>query len=125
MKKSKSKILKITTDVYPLVLLVMINTTNEESYKTLIKWNLSEDSAESMDLINNEVGKANVFDISFGVIKINRKLNTPEFHATLSHEIFHIVMEFLKNIGITFDSNSEEAHAYLISYLTEQIYKKL
>lgn len=125
MKKGTSKIFKVTADVYPLVLLVIVNATNEESYKTLVKLNVAEDCARAMDLSDTEAGKANVFGRSLGVIRITRKLNSPEFHATLNHELFHIVMEFLKDMGVIYDSNSEEAYAYLISHLTKQIYEKL
>lgn len=121
----KSKIFKVTVDIYPLVLAVIVNATNEESYKTLVKLNVDEKCARAMDLSDTEAGKANIFDRSLGVIRITRKLNTPEFHATLNHELFHIVIEFLKDMGIILDDNSEEAYAYLIGYLTTEIYKKL
>lgn len=49
----------------------------------------------------------------------------PESHSTLAHEIFHVVDMVLRAVGMTLTVSSHESYAYLIGYLTEQIYKRL
>lgn len=120
-----TKTFKIEVDIYPLVLVVMINESNEKCYKLLTKMNVDEADARLMDLQQDEVGKTNIFGRSLGVIRINRKVNTPEFHSTLAHELVHIVLPFLVSIGFKVSNDSEEAYAYLMGHLTEKIYRKL
>ena len=43
----------------------------------------------------------------------------------LAHEIFHAVQFLFDRIGITLSRDSDEAYAYAIQYLTNEINKKL
>lgn len=46
----------------------------------------------------------------------------PQEYATLAHEIFHAVFGIMDEIGVSPSEDSEEAYAYLIGYLTKEIY---
>lgn len=46
-------------------------------------------------------------------------------YGILQHEIFHAADLALRHMGITLSDDSDEAYAYLIEYLTTEIYKKL
>ena len=48
-----------------------------------------------------------------------------EEYGTLAHEIFHAVDFILRRVGITLSDDSHEAYAYLIGYLTKEIYKRI
>ena len=41
---------------------------------------------------------------------------------TISHECFHAVMTVLQLNGVRYSQKSEEAFAYVLGYLTEQVY---
>jgi hypothetical protein len=43
----------------------------------------------------------------------------------LAHEIFHVVSFLMDRVGIPLTNESDEAYAYAISYLTQEINKKL
>lgn len=57
------------------------------------------------------------------VIRIPHKIETFEQHGTLAHEIFHAVEFILRRINIKLSKNSDECFAYLIGYVTSQVYK--
>lgn len=124
-KANQRKVIKVNVDLYPLVLVVMINDTDEKCFKNLTKIGITEEDARTMNMKPDEVGRTVLFGRSLGVIRINRKIGTPEFHSTLNHELLHIVLPFLTSIGMKYDHNSEEAFAYLMGYLSFNIYKKL
>lgn len=46
----------------------------------------------------------------------------PQEYATLAHEIFHAVFGIMDEIGASPTKDSEEAYAYLVGYLTKEIY---
>lgn len=124
-KTNKRGIIKVEVDVFPLTLFVLVNLTNAEAGKFLKKLNIAPEDIEAMNLGTLEVGKSNIYDLSTGVIRINRKLHTPEFHDTMAHELVHIVSPFMNAIGMKLDQYSEEAYAYLTGFLTKKIYQQL
>lgn len=58
------------------------------------------------------------------VIRLRDYPITVTDYGVLQHEIFHAVDQILKYIGITLSDDSDEAYAYLIEYVTREIYKK-
>lgn len=59
------------------------------------------------------------------VIRLREIPKSPEQYGFLHHEIFHAVEFLMQRIGVNYDMESSETWAYLIGYLTEQIYKRL
>lgn len=59
------------------------------------------------------------------IIRTWRKPTDGRSHSTLAHEIFHAVDFIMRDIGMKLTEHSHEAYAYLVGYLTEQIYKRL
>jgi len=57
---------------------------------------------------------------------LNKKYLTDEPFTigTISHEAFHITSFIMKRIGIKPDVNNDEAQAYLLSWIVEQVYKQ-
>lgn len=51
--------------------------------------------------------------------------NINKDHGILAHEIFHACEFILRKCGFELNSNSHEAYAYLIGYVTQEVYKKL
>lgn len=46
----------------------------------------------------------------------------PQEYATLAHEVFHAAFGLMNEIGASPSEDSEETYAYLIGYLTKEIY---
>lgn len=70
---------------------------------------------------------AGMYTMLDGGQSIIRTKNYPETACemgTLHHEIFHAVMKILSYIGFTVTVDVDEPAAYLISYITEEVYKK-
>ncbi len=58
--------------------------------------------------------------------RLRRMPDTPVEFGYLQHEIFHYVTFLLDRLGITFClETSDEAFAYLVGYITTEIYKKI
>ena len=61
-----------------------------------------------------------------GLVRMNCIPTTPLQISHLAHEIFHIVVHVMNWVGVRLElEKSEEAYAYLTSYLTEEVYKLL
>lgn len=58
-------------------------------------------------------------------IKIEKWPTTPENMGVLAHEIFHAVELIMDHIGMKLTSDTSEAFAYLVGYITKKIYTKL
>ena len=58
------------------------------------------------------------------LILLNKKNLLDEAFAfsTIAHEAFHITSFIMKRVGIHPDVNNDEAQAYLISWIVEQVY---
>jgi len=62
----------------------------------------------------------------FNAVVLNKKyLKDANFAVgTIAHESFHVTSFIMKRIGIHPDVNNDEAQAYLLSWITEQVYKE-
>lgn len=59
------------------------------------------------------------------ILKVHSFKNNYFCKGVLAHEIFHSCEFVLRQCGFELNSNSHEAYAYLIGYLTQEIYKKV
>ena len=59
------------------------------------------------------------------IIRLPKKPKTAQEFGTMAHEIFHAVDFITRRIGLRLTPNSDEAFAYLIGYVTEQVMIKL
>ena len=62
----------------------------------------------------------------YNLIMLNKKYLTDEAFviSTIAHEAFHITSFIMKRVGIHPDVNNDEAQAYLLSWIVEQVYKQ-
>jgi len=73
----------------------------------------------------NSSGKCIEMTENFVIIRTHLLPIDPASHGTLAHEIFHAIDFVLRDVGMVLSEQSYEAYAYLIGYLTKEIYKKL
>jgi hypothetical protein len=67
-----------------------------------------------------------MFSTNTSILRLRCLPETPEDFGRLAHEVFHIASFVLDRVGMKLKvMASDEAYAYLISYLTEEIYKKI
>lgn len=115
-------------DIYPFDIMVSIGESNKQLTKSLKPYtgrliprdyelcNYTSDTCE---------GRAVMFSNNCSFIRLRKLPNGPKEFGNLAHEIFHVATFIMDRIGIKLEVMvSDEAYAYLISFLTESIYKE-
>jgi hypothetical protein len=128
--KKINKIIPI--GLYPFDLMLSFNETDKQVKKALKKFNITpENSTETtlwdMDKTKTKVGRMVMFIGKQTILRLNfvPKLSDPFEMSLLQHEIFHVVGFMMSEINTPLNNDTYEAYAYLVQYLTEQIYKEL
>ena len=93
-------------------------------YKKLSK-HLPKSDIAYLKTLSFKEGKSIMFPGGQTLLWLKDKPNSISSLATLNHEIFHCTCFILERVGIIYSNDSDEAYAYLIEYLTKQIYNKL
>lgn len=103
--------------------MVSIEETDAKLNKSLgaygIEWH------DSLQMKENVKGRMVMLDGNQSVIRLPSKPKTPEDYGYLAHEIFHAVEFLFERIRLPHSIDSGEAYAYLIGYITTEIYKKI
>jgi len=115
--------------IYPYDVMISINENYDQFGKAVIKkW----DSTILDDFKKKERPNGVGLTYSFTseshlccMIKVDNFKCDAEGLSTLVHEIFHAVEFVLRKCGFELNNNSHEGYAYLIGYLTKQIFLKL
>lgn len=109
---------------YPFDILIYFGDSLDDLFKD-IKDKLSKADFKGLKRSKFKVGKAIMLDTNQTVLWLREKPTTARHFGLLSHEIYHCAGFVLRAVGIEYCQETEEAYAYLIQYLTEQIYEKL
>lgn len=113
----------IPLHVYPFEIMFSIAESEEGFRKSLenfgAEWN------DALELEGTALGRATLLPCNRSVIRLVRFPQTARDYAILAHEIFHIIHYLLRRIGMEWGDQSDEAYAYLISYITEEVYKEM
>jgi hypothetical protein len=109
----------IPLDVYGHDIVVSIGQTDKDLYEQ-IKENISEKDFKKH--MANQKAIATTHKMRSGCILIRFKddIDNP---GIVAHEAFHAIVFLFKKIGIQYCYESEEAYAYTLEYLTNQILK--
>lgn len=108
---------QVTFDTYPVKLHVFINESDEDILSYLEKHNIPE---LVEDIFLDESDEASfIYNDSPNIAIRLRDLSKPEI---ISHEAFHATVYIMRYIGTRFSKASEEAYAYLLQYIVENIY---
>lgn len=111
--------------VYPFDILVSINQTDDEFYSEVS--HLSDDDLESVFLNLDETVLARSY-ITKNNVSIIRFMNLDKEnipHGLISHEALHITSYIFKRVGIDFSFETEEAYAYFLNYIVDNIYSTI
>ena len=109
----------IPLDVYGHDIVVSIGQSDDNLYEE-IKENISKKRFDKF--FANQTSIATTFKLKTGCILIRFKddIDNP---GIVAHESFHAIVYLFKKIGIEYCYESEEAYAYTLEYLTNQILK--
>lgn len=117
---------------YPVEVMVSYCQTNDELIKNVKKWKCGErEQWKFIESIEDDTDPRDVGLIhhiegtGFIIIRLFKPVKTPDQRGTLAHEVFHAAERTAHQIGLIHCEQSSEAFAYLIQFLTIQIYKKL
>lgn len=127
MKTKDKKLNKIINlVVYPFDVMISFGQTDDELKKALDRYKLNESDIDNAMFGSNKTsqGRAVTFSNNASLIRLRHFPVTSSDYGNLAHEIFHCVTFIMETIGVKFDLNvSDEAYAYLIGYLTKEIYE--
>ena len=131
--KTTKKINKIISiGHYPYDLMISFNET-DDSFNKKMKYFGIESENYNEEIFNlakskNKRGRYSLFlKDKQSVIRLNfiPNIRDPEEMGLLQHEIFHVVHFFMEEINTPLVNKTSEPYAYLIQYLTKEIYKLL
>ena len=106
--------------IYPFDVLVSFHKDFNE-LKAILEKRLPKDAWKDISEFEGEYDARSVrFETGQTVICFKKLTND-----IIAHEIFHAVELLMEYIGIQLSRDSSEAYAYLIGYLTNEIYKLL
>ncbi len=129
MAKTKVKKMNfiIPLVVYPFDVMVSFGQTNEEVEVLFEEYNLTAEDVSIATITSNTVrGRTVMFSTNQTLIRIVEYPVSCLDYGNLQHEIFHAVTFIMDRIGMKLVvEESDEAYAYLVSYITTEIYKKI
>jgi hypothetical protein len=114
----------IPVKLYGVDVIVSIAQDDRMLYDSMV--DRFPDYNKDSDYLNSDrIGMAFPFENGSCLIRLNDFDGTPFLKGTLAHEIFHVVTFIMGHVGIKLHDASDEAYAYLTSFLTEEIYSIL
>lgn len=126
-KKDSGSYFIIDLKVYPFKVIVSIDETDKTLFKTLSGYgNSIEDCEVAMNLPSTTLGRAAILPSNLTVIRLKTMKRKYVMMSVIAHEIFHATTFILERVGMKLELGvSCEAYAYLLGFLTKEIYKKL
>jgi len=136
MKKHKSKLTAkqnvgsyfiIKLNIYPFDIMVSIDEPDEAILERLIReGNTKKEFKEILNLDETVRGICIMLPSNQTVIRLKRFHKKHDMIGVIVHEAFHATTFILERIGVKLGlSVSDEAYAYLIEFITTEIYNKL
>lgn len=120
----------ITSEIYPFTLYVSIGQSDKvfkkfvKGFKKFVKglpeeeftWNLNQQSEDKGVTLSDD---------GLIILRLNFSPKDSTDYALLQHEIFHVVENIMESIGTKHGKKSSEAFAYLIQFVTFEIYNQM
>ena len=107
--------------IYPFDLMVSLGQTDEQLKASLKKYGIKWQDSLTLDCPAHYVR----LERNQPVIRMANYPITVTDYGVLQHEIFHAADQTLRYMGFKLTNDSDEAYAYLIEYITREVYKKL
>lgn len=111
--------------IYPFDMMVSLGEPDDVLISKLKKAGVDVGDANIKSHSTTNRGRCVIFESGQTLIRMFQLKNTPEWYGFLQHEVFHAVEFIMERIGMRLTIDSDEAYAYLIGYLTTEIYKRI
>ena len=112
--------------IYPFDIMFSFGETDKQLENRLSNHGVNVDEEKHYLFTNHtELGRTCVFSGGQTLIRMKRLPQTCNDFGTLQHEIFHSVEFLMERIGVKHSVDCGECYAYLIGYITEQVYKTM
>lgn len=128
MKKPKKICRVVDLVVYPFSVMVAFGVSDDEMREHLSRYSLPEDDIVPALFGDNVTvkGRTVMFSNNATLIRTRHFPVSVTQYGQLQHEIFHAVCFIMEQVGMPLQVMvSDEAYAYLIQYLTTQIYEMI
>lgn len=119
----KQKNFTLSYVVYPFDIMFSFGETDKELFPKLRRMGIKEPEAAQISGITT--ARTVMFAEGPTIVRLKWIPRSAFECGVLHHEIFHAVHFLLSRISIELCEQSGEAFAYLIQYLTEQVYKRI
>lgn len=119
--KLKGKNFIIPYVVYPFDYMFSFGQSDENLFKLLRNKGIVDPEV----VIIRGNARCVMFENGQTVIRLRVVPSKPHEYGYLQHEIFHAVDFLFNRIGIELSEKSNEAYAYLIEYLTKEVYERI
>ena len=117
----------IPLQIYPFDVMISIDESDDVLEKRLMKYgSTKEDCSELINLADTVRGRCVMLPSNQTVIRLKKLPKKYDMMSVISHEVFHATTFILHRIGMKLELFvSDEAYAYMIGFLTTEIYKKI
>jgi hypothetical protein len=109
----------IPLEVFAHDIIISVEQSDEDLYEA-IKENISRKDFDKHMANQKSIATTHKLRTGSILIRFKDNINDP---GIVAHEAFHAIVFLFKKIGIDFCYESEEAYAYSLEYLTNQILK--
>lgn len=109
--------------IYPFDVMFSFGETDKELFPKIKKMGIAE--PEACQISGITTARTVMFREGPTVVRLKWIPKSAFEWGILHHEIFHAVQFIMSRISIELTDQSGEAFAYLIQYLTEQVYKRI
>lgn len=115
-------------DIYPFDIMVSIGESDKQLANSLEPYAgklLERDYELCKYPLPTCHGRACMFSNNASLIRLRKLPKGSKEFGNLAHEIFHVATFIMDRVGMKLEVMvSDEAYAYLISFITERIYKE-
>lgn len=126
MKSSKTLLFVLEGSVWPYDIIFSFGMGKEEMIKRCKEKFENPFTKEDIELLNlSGRGFCLMLENNGVIVWLEKYPASPEWFGHLAHEIFHATHTILNKAGIRLSEDSDESFAYLIDWITSNVYSKL
>lgn len=116
----------ISVPIYLIDVIVSFGETDAEVKEYLTSIGLTKKEVKPSMLKDKSDGIALMYSNNNLLLRLKKLPETYYYLGVLHHEIFHVVTLIMNKLSMKFELyKSDEAYAYLLEYITVEIYKEI
>lgn len=126
MEEITIKRFTISIPIYLIDVIVSFGETDAEVKEYLTSIGLTKKEVKPSMLKDKSDGIALMYSNNNLLLRLKKLPETYYYLGVLHHEIFHVVTLVMNKLSMKFELyKSDEAYAYLLEYITVEIYKEI